>query len=357
MADNDMALALKEKKPLHGRVPPGAPSEADSGRKIPCSQNGSLSRDEFPSPLRAEDDMMRVPGQVVVDGKKPCSVCRRVLDVSEFGKSSSSPTGLAHACKACVKAKRDAKHVPVPRTTAILAVDGKKPCHTCKRLLPVTEFHKHAATVSGLASNCKECVAEAFKERYVPVPRTTAILVVDGMKPCATCKQLLPVSEFGKDSNTPTGLSYSCRKCANAEQRAARDAEKAKDPEAYLARERASQQQWRAAAPAELRKARGRKRLFKKRDVTAEWYDETLAAQGVVCAICKQPETKLSSGGGLKMLAIDHDHATGKARGIICQQCNIGIGALQDNPDLIRKAATYLLERKWEAVDRSFEDR
>lgn len=300
---------------------------------------------------------MRAPGQVVVDGKKPCSVCKSILDVGVFGKSSSEPTGLAHACKACVKEKRDAKHVPVPRTTAILVVDGMKPCHTCKRLLPVDEFHRHTMTVSGLASNCKECVAEAFRRRYVPTPRTTAILVVDGMKPCSTCKLLLPVGEFGRDSNTPTGLCYSCRSCCNAKTRSRRNNEKAKDPEAYLARVRASAQEWRASAPPELRKSRGRKQLFTKRGVTAEWYDETLAEQGGVCAICKQPESKLSSGGGLKMLAIDHDHITGKARGLVCQQCNIGIGAFRDSPDLLRKATLYLVERKWESVVQGFENR
>lgn len=243
---------------------------------------------------------MRAPGQVVVDGRKPCSVCKQVLDVIAFGKSSASPTGLAHACKACVKAKRDEKHVSVPRTTAILVVDGKKPCSACRRLLPV--------------------------------------------------------SEFGKDSNTPTGLSYACRDCANTKTRNRRDAEKAKDPDGFLARQRTTAQAWRDGATPELRKTRGRRQLFKARGVTAEWFEETLAAQGGVCAICRLPESKLSSGGGLKMLAIDHDHTTGKARGLICQQCNIGIGALQDSPDLIRRAVRYLLERKWESVGAGFEN-
>lgn len=300
---------------------------------------------------------MRAPGQIVVDGKKPCSVCKSILDVSAFGKSSSAPTGLAHACKACVKEKRDAKHVPVPRTTAILLVKGMKPCHTCRRSLPVDAFHKQASTVSGLASNCKECVAAAFRKKYVPTPRTTAILVVDGRKPCSTCRRLLPVSEFGRDSNTSTGLSYSCRSCSNSKVRSRRNKEKALDPEAYLARERALAQEWRASAPPELRKSRGRKRLFTMRGVTAEWYDDKLAEQGGVCAICKQPESKLSSGGGLKMLAIDHDHATGRARGLVCQQCNIGIGALRDSPTLLRKAALYLVERKWESYGDSIENR
>lgn len=43
---------------------------------------------------------------------------------------------------------------------------------------------------------------------------------------------------------------------------------------------------------------------------------------------------------------IDHDHGSGHVRGLICTQCNTGIGMLQDNPDVLRSAAKYLSERK-----------
>lgn len=39
---------------------------------------------------------------------------------------------------------------------------------------------------------------------------------------------------------------------------------------------------------------------------------------------------------------VDHCHDTGKIRGILCSQCNRGIGLLQDNPDIMRKAADYV---------------
>jgi hypothetical protein len=229
----------------------------------------------------------------------------------------------------------------------VRVINGKKSCSRCNQLLPVSEFHKHTQTSSGLASACKACTAEVFKATYVPRPRDTAIRVVDGAKPCSRCRQVLPVSRFGRYAGTPTGLAYQCKKCAAEVQRARRNRNKALDPEGYLATTREAQRTWRESASPELRKARGRKGLLKSKGVTEEWYANQLEAQGGVCAICKRPEAKLSSGGGTKMLAVDHDHTTGLARGLLCQPCNIGLGALQDRPDLLRAAASYLIDRPW----------
>lgn len=235
-------------------------------------------------------------------------------------------------------------------------VDGMKSCSKCERLLPVSEFGVHSQTSSGLTSACKSCTSGAFKATYVPTVRTTANLVVDGKKLCTGCAKVLPVTEFGKDKSTKTGLAHQCKKCAAAKQRAKRDADKAKDPEGYLAVKRDKQRVWREAAPPELRKTRGRVGLLKGKGVTAEWYEATLAEQGGVCAICKRPESKSSSGGGIKMLAVDHDHATGLPRGLLCQQCNIGLGALRDDPSLLKKAIRYLTDRPWEVLNAGVAD-
>lgn len=59
---------------------------------------------------------------------------------------------------------------------------------------------------------------------------------------------------------------------------------------------------------------------------------ELATAQGNVCAICSSPAPT----------HMDHDHATGRARGMLCRLCNNGIGMLRDNPDLLEKAIVYL---------------
>ena len=59
-------------------------------------------------------------------------------------------------------------------------------------------------------------------------------------------------------------------------------------------------------------------------------------SQGRKCAICEVTESRIWH--------LDHDHATGHIRGVLCIRCNCGIGYLRDDPELLRKAAAYLLE-------------
>ncbi len=63
-----------------------------------------------------------------------------------------------------------------------------------------------------------------------------------------------------------------------------------------------------------------------------------------VCAICKQPERAMSRQGTdrPRALSLDHDHLTGKARGYLCLNCNRGLGAFEDEPSRLRKAAEYI---------------
>jgi hypothetical protein len=46
--------------------------------------------------------------------------------------------------------------------------------------------------------------------------------------------------------------------------------------------------------------------------------------------------------GGYQRLSIDHDHNTGKVRGLLCSPCNIGLGGFKDNPHSLTKAIEYL---------------
>lgn len=75
-----------------------------------------------------------------------------------------------------------------------------------------------------------------------------------------------------------------------------------------------------------------RRRLYGLSD---EDFQERLDEQNAVCAICgKDP--------GDRSLAVDHDHASGSIRGLLCSTCNTGIGGLKDDPELLRRAITYL---------------
>lgn len=65
-----------------------------------------------------------------------------------------------------------------------------------------------------------------------------------------------------------------------------------------------------------------------------------IRARSSVCEICGEPPAPK------KRLAIDHDHATGKLRGILCHTCNLGLGAFKDNEVKLHKAFMYLMRHK-----------
>ena len=68
-----------------------------------------------------------------------------------------------------------------------------------------------------------------------------------------------------------------------------------------------------------------------KYDLSLKQYDEMCARQDGLCAICKSK----------KQLVIDHDHKTGRVRGLLCKGCNSGIGLMRDG-ELFASAAAYL---------------
>jgi hypothetical protein len=107
--------------------------------------------------------------------------------------------------------------------------------------------------------------------------------------------------------------------------------------------ERNARQRERYASDAEYRERmrarhRGEPRrkswLSRKYGLTLEDYEAMRARQNDVCAICKMPSRR--------RLEVDHCHATGMVRGLLCQACNVGLGRFKDRPALLRAAADYL---------------
>jgi len=79
-----------------------------------------------------------------------------------------------------------------------------------------------------------------------------------------------------------------------------------------------------------------------KYGITLEDFDKVFEQQGGVCAICGKPETFLHQTGVVCRLAVDHNHKTGKIRGLLCRVCNQGLGSFKDNSENLSNAIKYL---------------
>ena len=130
-------------------------------------------------------------------------------------------------------------------------------------------------------------------------------------KVCNGCKVAKSRAEFYP---TGKGVSSKCRPCATA---AAADRQR-RDPE---------------SARASCRKYK----LKANYGLTLAQFDAMLEAQGGGCAICGTTEPR-----GMGRFPVDHCHATGRIRGLLCTECNKGLGNFKDDVRLLVRAIAYL---------------
>ena len=95
------------------------------------------------------------------------------------------------------------------------------------------------------------------------------------------------------------------------------------------------QRMYRKRRPEVGREAQRRWRMKSIYGTTVEDYDAMFEQQGGVCGICHHPQES-------KKLAVDHCHETGKVRGLLCENCNTGLGKFKDDPALLDAAKEWL---------------
>jgi hypothetical protein len=138
-----------------------------------------------------------------------------------------------------------------------------------------------------------------------------------GVRICTACGERRPMSEMGRSAR------HLCRACITSKTRA-----------------------WADANPAQYERARRNSHLLKTFGLTVDEWDAMFAAQGGVCAICKEPPTDPRG----YAMHTDHDHSTGEVRGILCHSCNNGLGNFRDRSELLIRAAEYLSAQRIEAA-------
>lgn len=149
---------------------------------------------------------------------------------------------------------------------------------------------------------------------------TTALIDGGGTLYCKACQDFKPISSFHKDSSSVRGHAYYCKKCATAKTRAHH--EQYKDNPEYNNRKRNS--------------------YYKsKYSISLEERSNLLKTQDNKCAICS---IDLQYTGG--HTHTDHCHTTNKVRGILCTNCNRGLGHFQDSKYFLQRAIDYLEKDK-----------
>lgn len=212
-----------------------------------------------------------------------------------------------------------------------------KTCSRCGVSQPLGNFSKQAASPDGYLASCKPCTSEAKKRQRAALKARSdeEIEAAAALRPpraCRICKEVKTFDGFTRDRGRRDGRGTVCLICAKG---LTKHYNSLVDPEVMKQRKAEG-----------YRKNRATYRRYRLRydfDLTEGQYDEMFVEQDGVCAICKQPETAITRG-ELIRLAVDHCHASGRIRQLLCAHCNHGLGHFKDSPDLLLAAAAYLEE-------------
>jgi hypothetical protein len=152
-------------------------------------------------------------------------------------------------------------------------------------------------------------------------------------KVCRRCKKYRLLTEFHKHRTGKNGLNSVCKTCRKIEHALAYDKEAAKK------RYNDNKDYFNAYAKKRYheRPDNWRKNHLKRYDLTIEDYEKLLEKQNGKCKICGVHHTELG-----KKLVVDHAHDSKKVRGLLCYNCNFGLGHFKDSEKSLELAIVYL---------------
>jgi hypothetical protein len=137
-------------------------------------------------------------------------------------------------------------------------------------------------------------------------------------KHCKSCNTTKPVSEFGLLRGKPRHICKECRKLESKNWY-----ENNKDHKKELSRK--------------YKHVKKDRDLQSNYGIDLETYNRMLAQQNHRCKICHAHQDVLK-----RAMCVDHDHDTGKVRGLLCDTCNRSLGLLKDNVNTLMRAVYYL---------------
>jgi hypothetical protein len=268
-----------------------------------------------------------------IKATKKCSKCKQEKDITAFRPDNKNKSGLRSICRECDKksakvqcreCKEKILRSEAQQTSTFLyyckpcweMMQGKKKCIGCKEIKDIQEFNEDKSRDDGHEYYCKECSHERYEKKQAKA------ILKKGKKKCVSCKKTKELSEFYPHTGARTGVANECKECYNGNKKQKKEIDKTREKVNYTISPQ------RAAA------------MLCKYGITTDDYIRMFEEQGGVCKICKRPERKERNGGS--MLRIDHDHATGQVRGLLCDSCNLGLGLFDDSYEYLLNASEYL---------------
>jgi hypothetical protein len=148
------------------------------------------------------------------------------------------------------------------------------------------------------------------------------------MKKCCRCKEAKPFSEFHKNKAQRDGLQAQCKPCLKLYN------------DDYHRRHPGLRKnigaKFREKNPGYYKRYSNKIRLNRYGLTEEEWFYR-LFMQDNRCSICNKIFEEESE------IRIDHSHQEDFVRGLLCNNCNVGLGFFYDNPDILRSAASYVI--------------
>lgn len=199
---------------------------------------------------------------------------------------------------------------------------GFKVCTKCGIAKTKKEYYKSKSMKSGYASRCAICQQESTKKSIEkngrPHRDRSKFPAENGKKFCPKCDKVKSVDDF--EYLKSWGFRKLCRECY------------LDSLEGYAQRQR---DYMNSSYDSELK----REYNFKKKyGITLDQYYDKFDQQGGTCAICGRTPEKSKH----HVLYVDHDHKTGKFRGLLCNVCNLALGKFNDDVITLLSAIEYL---------------
>ncbi len=210
-----------------------------------------------------------------------------------------------------------------------------KYCKSCNRQLSMTCFYQNKTRKGGLSWQCKDCYSQKHRDRRLRIIQNNIVLgdklYTKIQKKCGTCKFTKPISDFYKASDTIDGLNQICKSCNKIACQKYQNSHKK-----TVAINKAQYAQRNKIKIAAYMAVYGKNYRYQtKYGITVQERNQMLEWQDGKCAICGKDESN-------KQLAVDHCHKQGHVRMLLCDDCNLMLGLIEDNIQTLSAAAEYL---------------